>query len=182
MPVTDPWFWAFLAAAGWAVAFGIVGTTTLGRRLRFGVPAFLLAEVPRVLLPLPFVTQPRLPGSHLAVAVTGAVVLAGSLVFGTPVLRIVPLTGPAGREPLRTSGLYGLVRHPLMVCDVTWPLGWSLIFRSVIGAALTPAWLAIIWVLTEVEENSMVSQYGDAYRQFQARVPRLLPRRPWRRA
>lgn len=178
MPVTDPWFWAFLAATGWALGFGIVGTQALGRSLWFGIPVFLLAEVPRLLLPLPFAHQPRIQASHPALAVAGAAVLAASLVFATPVLRIAPLTGPSRREPLRTGGLYSVVRHPLMLCDVFWPLGLSLIFRSVIGTALTPAWLAIVWVLTQAEEESMVREYGDAYRDFQARVPRLLPRLP----
>ena len=58
--LTDAWFWAFLAAVGWGACFGIVGTRTLGRSLGFGITAFLLAELPRLLLPLPFVSQPRL--------------------------------------------------------------------------------------------------------------------------
>ena len=106
----------------------------------------------------------------------GVAVLVGSLFFATPVLRIVPFTAPYRREPLRTDGLYSIVRHPLMVCDIFWPLGLSLIFGSIIGIALTPMWLLVIWVLTQVEEESLVREYGDAYRNFQARVPRLFPR------
>lgn len=67
--------------------------------------------------------------------VFGAAVLAGSVLFATPVVRIFPFTAPAGREPLRTDGLYSVVRHPLMVCDIFWPLGLSLIFGSIIGIA-----------------------------------------------
>jgi protein-S-isoprenylcysteine O-methyltransferase Ste14 len=63
-----------------------------------------------------------------------------------------------------------------MVCDIFWPLGLSLIFGSVIGIALTPVWLLAVWVLTQVEEEALVREYGDAYRDFQARVPRLFPR------
>jgi protein-S-isoprenylcysteine O-methyltransferase Ste14 len=176
--LTDPWFWAFLAAIGWGAGFAIVGTHTLGRSLGFGIAAFILAELPRILLPLPFVSQPRIePNAPLLVA-AGVVVLAGSLVFATPVFRIVPLTGPHRGEPLRTDGLYLIVRHPLMLCDVFWPLGWSLIFGSVIGVALTPVWLLLIWTMTHVEEESLVREYGDAYREFQSRVPRLFPRLP----
>lgn len=88
----------------------------------------------------------------------------------------MPLTAPARSEPLRTGGLYSVVRHPLMLCDIFWPLGLSIIFGSIIGIVLTPAWLLVIWVLTQVEEESLVREYGDAYRDFQARVPRLFPR------
>jgi len=176
VPLTEPWFWAFLAATGWATCSAIVGTQTPGRSLRFGIPAFLLAEVPRLVLPLPFVSQPRIDAPHLVLITAGSVILAASLLFGTPVFRIVPLTAPDRREPLRTNGLYSVVRHPLMVCDIFWPLGWSLMFASVIGAALTPAWLLVVWALTQAEEESLVREYGDAYRELQAHVPRLFPR------
>ena len=175
---TDPWFWAFLSAVGWSLAFGVVGTRTLGHSLWFGIPMFILAELPRILLPLPFVSQPRIEPNHPLLIAAGVVIFAGSLFFGAPVTRIIPLTGPDRHEPLRTDGLYSIVRHPLMLCDIFWPLGWSLIFGSVIGILLTPIWLLIIWILTHVEEESLVREYGDAYRQFKSNVPRLLPRFP----
>lgn len=176
--LVDPWFWAFLAATGWALAFGLVGSESLGRRLSFGIFMFILAELPRVLLPLPFVNQPRLQPVPIWLAVLGALILLVSLYFGSPVFRIIPLTGPDRQEPLRTDGLYARVRHPLMLCDISWPLGWSLIFGSLIGMALTPLWLLIIWALTHVEEEALVREYGEAYRQYQSRVPRLIPRIP----
>ena len=93
-------------------------------------------------------------------------------------MRIFPLTHPNRNTLLHTDGLYSLVRHPLMLCNVFWPPGWSLIFGSLIGVLLTPLWLLVIWVLTHVEEDALVREYGEAYRQFQAKVPRLLPRLP----
>ena len=178
MAQADPWFWAFLAAVGWGLGIGIVGTRTLGRSLAFGVAVFVLAEVPRIVLPLPFVVQPRIEPNPTWLVLLGVLILAGSLFFATPVVRIVPLTGPDRSEPLRTDGLYAVVRHPLMLCDVFWPLGWSLAFGSIIGVLLTPVWLAMIWVLTHLEEEALVREYGDAYRELQARVPRLFPRLP----
>ncbi|MGA7871474.1 MAG: isoprenylcysteine carboxylmethyltransferase family protein, partial [Candidatus Binatus sp.] len=177
MPLNDPWFWAFLAALGWGSGCGaFFGIPSLGRRLEFGIPMFILAEVPRVLLPLHFVVQPRIVPNPSWVVWVGILIFAGSLVFGTPVFRIIPLRAPDSREPLRTDGLYAVVRHPLMLCDILWPLGWSLIFGSVIGVVLTPVWLLVIWGETYLEEESLVREYGDAYRQFQSRVPRLFPR------
>ncbi len=174
--LTNPWFWAFLGMFGWSLGFGVVGTKGLGQRLGYGVGMFILAEVPRIVLPLPFVLQPRIGSDHLPLAWIGAIILVGSMVFGTPVFRIVPLTGPDGREPLRTGGLYSITRHPLMLCDIFWPLGWSLIFGSIIGVALIPIWLVVIWALTQVEEEALVREYQERYREYQKRVPRLFPR------
>lgn len=176
MLLADPWLWAFLAALGWGLCTALVGSRTLGRNLRLGIALVLLAEVPRAVLSLPFVSQPRVEAGRPVLIAVGAAVLAGSLFFATPVLRIAPFTAPARHEPLRTDGLYSTVRHPLMVCDIFWPLGLSLIFGSIIGIALTPVWLLVVWFLTQVEEESLVREYGDAYRDFQARVPRLFPR------
>jgi protein-S-isoprenylcysteine O-methyltransferase Ste14 len=105
----------------------------------------------------------------------GVLIVVGSLFFGTPVFRILPLRAPDYRDPLRTDGLYSIVRHPLMLCDVFWPLGWSLIFGSTIGILLTPVRMLMIWAGTYLEEESLVRESGDAYRQFQSRVPRLFP-------
>jgi protein-S-isoprenylcysteine O-methyltransferase Ste14 len=163
---------------GWAMGFGLMGSKTLGRNLTFGVAMLILAEVPRIVLPLPFVSQPRLGLRPVVAIVSGAVILVVALCFGTPALRISPLTGPNRREPLRTNGLYAVVRHPLMLCDILWPVGWSLMLRSAIGIILAAAWTPIIWALTCVEERRMVEQYGEPYREFQAHVPRLVPRLP----
>jgi protein-S-isoprenylcysteine O-methyltransferase Ste14 len=175
MPLTDPWFWAFLAAVGWGLCTGVVGSRTWGRSPRLGIALVLLAEVPRALLAMPFVSQPRVEGGRPLLIAAGAAVIGGSLVFATPVFRITPFTAPTQREPLRTEGLYSAVRHPLMLCDIFWPLGVSLLFGSIIGIALTPVWLLDVWVLTQVEEEALVHEYGDAYRDFQAQVPRLFP-------
>lgn len=180
-PWTDPWFWAFLAAMGWALALGLIGTRRPGRRLAFGVTCFVLVEAPRLVLVLPFVAQPRFDADAWP-GLAGVFLLVAGLVFAAPVLRITPLTAPDRGEPLRTDGLYAWVRHPLMVCEVLWPLGVALLFGSWIGVLLTPVWVAILVLLTQVEEEALVREYGDAYRRYQARVRRLLPRPPGLRA
>ena len=174
MQLTNPWFWAFLAMFGWFLGLLVVGSRTFGSRLAFGTVCLVLAEVPRVLLPLPFVEQPRLEGDPF-LPVLGAIILVGSLFFGTPVFRIRPLTRPDSRETLRTDGLYSIVRHPLMVCDSFWPLGWSLLWDSLIGVFLTPVWFVVSYLLTFLEEEKLINEYGEQYRRYQQRVPRIIP-------
>jgi protein-S-isoprenylcysteine O-methyltransferase Ste14 len=169
----DPWFWAFLATLGWAAAGMAISTPALGHRLWLGIPIVALCEIPRVVLVLPAIPQARLQ-SPLLVAL-GGLVLVVSLVFGSAALRISPFTAPDVDEPLRTDGLYAVVRHPVMFCDAFWPLGLSLMFGSVIGIVLTPVWLLVAWLITFPEEKLLVREYGDRYRAFQQRVPRIIP-------
>jgi hypothetical protein len=50
---------------------------------------------------------------HILLAAAGAAVVAGSLVFATPVFHIAPFTAPARCESLPAGGLYAIVRRPL---------------------------------------------------------------------
>jgi len=54
-----------------------------------------------------------------------------------------------------------------------------LIYGSVIGVALTLVWFLICYIEIELEEQELVKQYGDEYRDYQRRVPRLIPFVKW---
>jgi hypothetical protein len=92
----DPWFWAFIAALGWLLGLLVVGTKALGNSLMLGVIAFTIAQVPRVLLPLPFVVQPRIEGYESLRLVLGIGILAVTLPFTLAAFQIVPWRRPAG--------------------------------------------------------------------------------------
>ncbi len=78
---------------------------------------------------------------------------------------------------LVTNGLHRFVRHPLYTA--------SLIVLYLISP-MSLNWLAFalgcnvyFFVGSIFEERKLVREFGDAYRAYQQRVPRLLPR-PWR--
>jgi steroid 5-alpha reductase family enzyme len=80
-----------------------------------------------------------------------------------------------GDEPLATQGMHRFVRHPLY-------LGAYLILWG--GAAddfglATAVWGSLyLWVGTRHEERSLLALYGQAYADYQAQVPAILP---WKR-
>jgi len=80
----------------------------------------------------------------------------------------------AGRnERLFTGKGYGLVRHPLY-------LGCSLLLafhpvQTRNSAATAAAVLAYFYIGTFFEERRMDRKFGEAYRAYQRRVPRLFP-------
>jgi protein-S-isoprenylcysteine O-methyltransferase Ste14 len=81
---------------------------------------------------------------------------------------------PAAESPLQVRGIYCHVRHPLYMFSLV--LVW-----------LTPTMTANLLVLYALmtlyfhvgsihEERRLLSEFGDAYRDYQQRVPRLIPR------
>ena len=87
---------------------------------------------------------------------------------------------PAGtNDRLFTGKGYGLVRHPLY-------LGCSLLLafhpvQTRNSAATAAAVIAYFYIGTFFEERRILRKFGEAYREYQQRVPRFLPIRIPRR-
>ena len=81
---------------------------------------------------------------------------------------------PDAPRPLETSGLYGLVRHPIY-------FGWILLVLPapvMTYTRATFAFVSIAYLVAAVpfEERGLVAVYGDAYRDYQRKVrARLVP-------
>jgi protein-S-isoprenylcysteine O-methyltransferase Ste14 len=172
---TDPLIWAFLAMIGWFSAFSAVGYKTLGKNTWFGIGVVALAEIPRLILPLNIIPQPRF-GDGALLLILGSIVLIIALISGSPVFSIQPFTKPQMKEPLRTTGLYAVVRHPLYFCGTFWPLGVALLLRSVIGTVLVIVWLLVAYQFAVFEEEHLIEAYGDEYKAYKNKVKwRLIP-------
>jgi len=73
------------------------------------------------------------------------------------------------------AGLYGVVRHPqylgcmlMMLASVLVTQHW---LNAIIGVPIA------LWIYTEIpkEEKGLILKFGDDYRRYMQRVPRLNP-------
>lgn len=176
--LTDPFFWALVSMLGLVASGAVVAGGGLSRRPSFGVLVVVLWTLGRVVLVLPFCAQPRFAWSGWHAPV-GALLFVVGLAFCAHGLEIRPFTAPERDEVLRTSGVHALVRHPLYFGGLLWTLGWSILFRSLIGVALVPVWWLGLLCLTYVEEASLERTLGVRYRDYKARVRgRIIPGLP----
>ena len=89
---------------------------------------------------------------------------------------IAQLRGESGSETLLQSGIYGRVRHPRYVAVGLGVIAWGIVANfSGVYLLLAVVVLALAGV-TVFEERELVDRFGDRYRAYQARVPRLVPR------
>jgi protein-S-isoprenylcysteine O-methyltransferase Ste14 len=110
----------------------------------------------------------------------GWILLAISAVFGwLPILTFRRQGGVAkGQSYTQTtklvdSGLYSIVRHPQYFAGVLVALALPLIAQHWLVAALGAVTAATSYAGTFYEEQSCISQFGDAYRNYAAKVPRM---------
>jgi hypothetical protein len=94
--------------------------------------------------------------------------------FGTsPILRRL-----RGREPVSipfvAKGPYRWVRHPLYLCMIL--MIWSCPDLSVDRLLFNLLWSGWIWIGCRLEERDLLLEFGQAYQNYQAQVPMLIPR------
>lgn len=79
---------------------------------------------------------------------------------------------------LKTDGVLNYIRHPLYTGTILITLGFFLFIPNLptlISCLCVFSYLPIgIWL----EEQKLLQQFGEAYREYQKRVPALIPR-PW---
>lgn len=110
-------------------------------------------------------------GGVMVVWVSSAFVIRGK---GTP----VPVAPP---ENLIAAGLYRFVRNPMYVGALLALVAEAAFFRSAwILLYAGFLWLALHTFTVLIEEPDLERRFGDSYRDYKARTPRWIPRRPRR--
>lgn len=76
---------------------------------------------------------------------------------------------------LVTTGPYGIVRHPMYSGCVVLGVGLALAWNSAVTLGFTLLYVLPFWMHTMIEEQMFGAHFGEAWAQYKARVPRLVP-------
>jgi protein-S-isoprenylcysteine O-methyltransferase Ste14 len=81
------------------------------------------------------------------------------------------------RKTLATAGPYAWLRNPIYVGNTLVLLGCALASGLAWLVPVTCAWAFLVYdQVVRHEERRLLAKYGDAYREYQQRVPRWIPR------
>jgi protein-S-isoprenylcysteine O-methyltransferase Ste14 len=100
-------------------------------------------------------------------------------IFGSCLARIRELPERIQVLPpsiLITYGPYAYTRNPMYFAALAIWLGWAILFGSVVVLIGFAALTVFITLVVPREERGLEKQFGETYRQYQARVPRWLAR------
>lgn len=173
-PLLDVFFWAMIATATIVLEIVVFISRRKRRRIIYaisGISAIILFELPRFIIPL--LPQPTIGlNPDIAKIAGGAIFAVGMSIVIAAFIQLMK----AKREgwKLQTSGVYGIVRHPMYLGDVLWALGWSIIFNALYALALTPLWFFLRYSIAVLEEEKLIEKYGENYKAYMQRVPKMI--------
>lgn len=114
---------------------------------------------------------------YVLIGVASVAALIADRQIGFRVRSFTPFFEPAGRIRLRTTGAYGVVRHPIYAAGIAYQLGVFLVtgYVAVLVACVVFA-LGAAW-FTRQEEERLIQLLDDPieYERYRARVPALVP-------
>jgi protein-S-isoprenylcysteine O-methyltransferase Ste14 len=79
-------------------------------------------------------------------------------------------------EPFSRDGILAVVRHPLYTGGLLILLGFWIFSPTLANLVTVMMLTAYILIGIRLEENKLIEQYGEEYRQYQQEVPMLIPR------
>jgi protein-S-isoprenylcysteine O-methyltransferase Ste14 len=92
-------------------------------------------------------------------------------------LGLQQLTGrPQGNPRLVTTGMYRWVRHPLYTAGLLFV--WLTPVMTFSLLSLNLSLTAYVILGSRLEERRLVAEFGEAYHEYQRRVPSLIPLHP----
>ena len=113
-----------------------------------------------------------------------ALILTGLFIYGRArqdfstdqVLGRSELEPEKHEQQLNTFGIRARVRHPYYLGHLCELLGWSVGTGLVVLWCLLPFAVITGALMIRAEERELVCRFGDPYREYQRRVPAILPR------
>lgn len=74
------------------------------------------------------------------------------------------------------SGPFSVVRHPRYFMILVGTIGWALAANYSGGYAVSGLFFIALYLIMRMEERELIARFGDTYRDYQTRVPMVLPR------
>ena len=118
------------------------------------------------------------PASKLAAVVGSVILLSGSLLFLSGILRLganlSALPYPKSESMLVETGPYRIVRHPMYSGAIWIAVGWALVIHSwlAVGTAVV---IFFFFDLKSRREEAWLKEKFSGYAAYQQRVHKLVP-------
>ncbi len=78
-------------------------------------------------------------------------------------------------QRLLTDGVYGHIRHPLYLGEITRNLGFPILLSSLYGLVVMLVGNLFLLFRIEIEESMLLDEFGQEYEEYRKRTKKLIP-------
>jgi len=77
---------------------------------------------------------------------------------------------PSDPITLVDMGIYGIVRHPMLLGTALWSVALILVFQSILSIALGIIAVFCLWVASKEEDKFNIKKFDESYKEYMKRV------------
>ncbi len=191
---TNPLFWIGLHLVGYVITIVVFASPRVSNSVENKIPKpltriFILLTfiVPPVILPFTslysehltgFTKRPKIAISTPVALTVGIFLLVINFYIKILAQRKIGVS-PAlkGKGKLITTGIYGIVRHPLYMSNRLLAIGMAVFFRSVCAILFSIPYSLSYLLIIHFEEKGLLEKYREKYKKYKKEVPwRMIPK------
>ena len=120
---------------------------------------------------------PNYQTNQIIMAAIGVILIALGVMFWLSAVVKSDIDSNIRNNQLATTGIYGIVRHPVYAAFLYAITGFIFIANNLILLILPVIfWLMLTLAMIKTEEKWLVDLYGDDYLDYSKRVNRFIPK------
>jgi len=134
---------------------------------RFTIPIFSSLSISIVNFSIPIL--------HLIISLPLIIVGAWVAIRGVRATKLEVAETHCRPKKLETVGVYSIVRHPQYFGWILAHVGMSILLSVGYSMLFTPILIVLIHLISKKEEDELMKEFGKEYRDYQKKVPMLIP-------
>ena len=181
--LTQPLFWIGSYLAGYTIAIVVLSLRKFAAKVESKMPKFLM----RIFIFLTFIAPPIIlpfsKGPKIAIPIPVTLTVGIFLLVVNFYIKILAQrqigVSPAlkGKEKLITTGIYGIVRHPLYISNGLLAIGMAILLKSMYTLLFSIVYTFLYLPIIHFEEKDLFVKYGKEYKEYKRKVPwKMIPK------
>jgi len=173
----NPLLWISIYLVGYIIAIIVLCSSDIQTIVENKIPKpvvriFIFLTFIAFPVILPFSKGPKMAISTF-VALTIGIFLLGVNLYIKILAQSQIGVSPAlkGKEQLITTGIYGVIRHPLYLSNGLLSIGMAVLLKSIYALLFSIAYIFLYLPIIHFEEKDLLAKYSEEYKEYKREVP-----------
>lgn len=179
----NPLLWIGICLVGYIITILILSKHSMSNKVESRMPKpimrffiFLTFIAPPVALP--FTKGPNIPvPTSIALSVGITLLVINFVVKIISQRQIGVSTALKSKGKLVTTGMYGILRHPLYLSNGLFAIGMAILLKSIYAFLFSIVYTFLYLPIIHFEEKDLLMKYSEEYKEYKRKVPwKMIPK------